>query len=44
VLSICGKYFKTFGKLFLMTFVERMPRFCKAVFKAKGGYFEESNI
>jgi hypothetical protein len=24
--------------------VERMPRVCKAVIKAKGGYFEESEI
>jgi hypothetical protein len=24
--------------------VERMPRVCKAVIKAKGGYFEESQI
>jgi hypothetical protein len=24
--------------------VERMPRVCKAVIKAKDGYFEESNI
>jgi hypothetical protein len=25
-----------------MKLVERMPRVCKAVIKAKGGYFEES--
>ena len=28
----------------LMKLVERMPRVCKAVIKAKGGYFEESKI
>ena len=27
-----------------MKLVERMPRVCKAVNKAKGGYFEESHI
>ena len=27
-----------------MKVVERMPRVFKAVFKAKGGYFEESQI
>jgi hypothetical protein len=27
-----------------MKLVERMPRVCKAVIKAKGGYFEESQI
>ena len=43
VLSICGN-FKTVGKAFLMKLVERMPRVCKAVIKAKGGYFEESKI
>ena len=26
----------------LMKRIERMPRVCKAVIKAKGGYFEES--
>jgi hypothetical protein len=44
VLSICGNSFKTVGKAFLMKLVERMPRVCKAVIKAKGGYFEESQI
>ena len=35
-----------FGLQFLrlMKLVERMPRVCKAVIKAKGGYFEESQI
>jgi hypothetical protein len=33
--------FKTVGKAFLMKLVERMPRVCKTVNKAKGGYFEE---
>ena len=44
MLSICGNSFKTVGKSFLMKLVERMPRVCKAVIKAKGGYFEESKI
>ena len=35
---------KTVGKAFLVKLVERMPRVCKAVIKAKGGYFEESQI
>ena len=29
---------------YLMQLVERMPNVCKAVIKAKGGYFEESQI
>ena len=29
---------------YLMKLVERMPRVCKAVIKAKGGYFEEYKI
>ena len=41
VLSMCGNSFKTVGKAFPMKLVERIPRVCKAVFKAKGGYFEE---
>ena len=28
------------GNAFLMKLVERMPRVCKAVIKAKGGYVE----
>jgi hypothetical protein len=44
VLNICGNSFKTIGKAFLMNLVERMPKVCKAVFKAKGGYFEGSAI
>ena len=28
----------------LMKLIERMPRVCKAVIEAKGGYFEESKI
>jgi hypothetical protein len=44
VLSICGNSFKTVGKAFQVKLVERMPRVCKAVIKAKGGYFEESKI
>ena len=34
--SIPGDYF--------MKLVERLPRVCKAVIKAKGDYFEESQI
>ena len=44
VLSICGNSFKTVGKAFQVKLVERMPSVCKAVIKAKGGYFEESQI
>ena len=44
VLSTCGNSFKTVGKAFLMKLVERMSRVCKAVIKAKGGYYEESKI
>jgi hypothetical protein len=44
VLSICGHSFKTVGKAFQVNLVERMPRVCKAVIKAKGGNFEESKI
>ena len=40
-LSVCGNSFKTVGKAFQVKLVERMP-VCKAVIKAKGGYFEES--
>ena len=29
---------------YLMNLAERMPRVCKAVIKAKGDYFEESQI
>jgi hypothetical protein len=44
VLSICGNSFKTVGKELQVKLVERMPRVCKAVIKANGGYFEESKI
>ena len=44
VLSICGNNCKTVGKAFQVKLVERMPRVCKAVIKAKGGYFEETRI
>ena len=40
VLRICGNSFNTVGKSFQVKLVERMPRVCKAVIKAKGGYFE----
>jgi hypothetical protein len=36
VLSICANSFKTVGKAFQVKLVERI--------KAKGGYFEESQI
>ena len=41
VLSISGN---SVGKAFQVKLVERMPRVCKALIKAKGGYFEESQI
>jgi hypothetical protein len=44
VLSIYGNSFKTVGKAFQVKLIERMPKVCKAVIKAKGGYFEESKI
>ena len=44
VLSICGNSFKTVWKAFQVKLVETLPRVCKAVIKAKGGYFEESKI
>jgi hypothetical protein len=40
--SACGNTVKTVGKAFQAKLVERMPRVCKAVIKAKGDYFEES--
>jgi hypothetical protein len=44
VLSICGNSFKTVGKEFQVKLVKRMPRVCKAVIRAKDGYFKESQI
>ena len=44
VLSICWNSFKTVGKTFQVKLVEGMPRVYNAVIKAKGGYFEESQI
>jgi hypothetical protein len=44
VVSICGNVFNTVGKAFQVKLVERMSRVCKDVIKAKGGYFEESQI
>ena len=35
---------KTISGDYLRKLIERMPRVCKAVIKAKGGYFEESKI
>ena len=43
MLSICGNSIKTIGKAFQVKLVERKSRVCKDV-KAKGGYFEESQI
>ena len=42
VLSVCGNSFNTVGKSFQVKLVERIPRVCKAILKAKGGFFEES--
>jgi hypothetical protein len=39
VLSICGN-FKTVGKAFQVKLVNGRPTVCKAVIKAKDGYFE----
>ena len=36
--------FETVGKAFQVKLIERIPRVFKAVIKAKGGYFEESQI
>jgi hypothetical protein len=44
VLIICGNSFKTVGKAFQVKPVERMPKVSNAVIKAKGAYFEESQI
>ena len=44
VLNIRGNSFKAVGKAFQVKLVERMPRVCKAVIKAKGGNFEASQI
>ena len=38
------KISRTVGKTFQVKLVERMPRVCKAVIKANGGFFEESKI
>ena len=35
---------KTVGKAFQVKLVVRKPRVCKAVIKAKGSYFEDSQI
>jgi hypothetical protein len=43
VFSTCGNSSKTVGKAFQVKLVERMPSMYKAI-KAKGGYFEESQI
>jgi hypothetical protein len=38
VLTICGNSFQAVGNVFQVKLVERMPRVCKPVIKAKGGY------
>ena len=43
-LSICGNSFKTVGKAFQAKLVERMPRVCKDVLKAKGGYLKNTFV
>ena len=43
MLSICGNSFQTVGKACQVKLVERIPREHKSV-KAKGGYFEESQV
>ena len=35
---------KTISGDYLLKLIKRMPRVCKAVIKAKGGYFEETRI
>jgi hypothetical protein len=40
---MCGN-FKTAGKAFQVKLVEGMPKLCNVVIKAKGGYFEKSQI
>ncbi|CAJ0960460.1 unnamed protein product [Ranitomeya imitator] len=37
-------YWKTISDDYLLKLIKRMPRVCKAVIKAKGGYFEEPRI
>jgi hypothetical protein len=44
VLRKCGNSFKIVGKAFQVKLVERMPRVCKSVVKAKDSDFEESKI
>ena len=44
MLRICRNSFKTVGKSFQVKLVERMPRVCNAVIKAKAGYLEEYKI
>jgi hypothetical protein len=44
VLRICGNSFKTVFKAFQVKLVGRRPRVHRAVIKAKGGYFEQSQI
>jgi hypothetical protein len=41
---MCVNSTKFVGKAFQVKLVEIMPRVGKAVIKAKGGYFEESQI
>ena len=37
-------YWKTISGDYLLKLIKRMPRVCKAVIRAKGGYFEETRI
>ena len=39
-----AQHFKTVGKPFQVKLVERIPGVCKAVIKAKGDYFEKSQM
>ena len=42
MLITCGNAFKPVGKAIQVKLVERMPRMCKGVIHAQGGYFEVS--
>jgi hypothetical protein len=44
VLSIIWELLQTVGNAFQVKLVEKIPRVCKSVINAKGGYFEESKI
>jgi hypothetical protein len=42
--NVCVNSFKIVGNAIQVKLFERMPRVCTAVIKAKGSYFEESQI